>query len=458
MDKKLGIKDVIDNKYCIGCGICAYADPNSFKIDLNKFGQFEAQILYEHYNVKKLDELCPFSDYSDNEDVIGSQLFPNNSYFDTLGYISSTYAGYVREGDYRMKGSSGGLGSWLCVEFLKNNLVDGIIHLVSSDSDTLFFEYGLSKNEEQVKSNSKSKYYPVKLDKVAHLINENKGKYLVVGIPCMLKSLRLLAKEDKDIADGIKYTVGLVCGHIKSTAFAEMLGWQLRVKPSELTDIDFRTKLEGYGSNQYGITVHTRRNGAEEQIVSKPVNEMFGTNWGLGYFKSKACDFCDDVTAETADVTIGDAWLPEYVSQYEGTNVIIVRNPTINELLEHAVNEERLVLEKLAPERVVESQSSGINHRRAGLQYRLNINLKSGLLSPTKRVSPSENFSKKFKRIQDLRVRLRDESNKQFLIAKEQNDLNVFINNMKVLNEQYAKEYKKTIAQRIINKLRRMFK
>jgi coenzyme F420-reducing hydrogenase beta subunit len=31
--------------------------------------------------------------------------------------------------------------------------------------------------------------------------------------------------------------------------------------------------------------------------------------WGTGLFKSNACDFCDDVTTELADVSL-DAWIP----------------------------------------------------------------------------------------------------------------------------------------------------
>lgn len=40
----------------------------------------------------------------------------------------------------------------------------------------------------------------------------------------------------------------------------------------------------------------------------------------------KACDFCDDVFAETADIALGDAWLPEYVQDGNGTNVVVTRN------------------------------------------------------------------------------------------------------------------------------------
>lgn len=457
MGKKIGIKEVIKENYCIGCGACAFTAPSSFTIAFNQYGQFEAKMLNDNFDETLLNQVCPFADDAPNEDDLGKSLFPQNSYVNNLGFIYNTYAGYVVEGHYRMDGSSGGFGSWLCVELLRNNKVDGIIHLVNAKSDKLLFEYAVSTTSDQITANAKSKYYPVKLDEILDFITHNEGRFAIVGIPCMIKTIRLISTKNPVVQERIKYTIGLVCGHIKSTAFAEMLGWQLGVRPRELKTIDFRTKLKGYGSNQYGITVTTLQNGEEQKLVSKPVNEMFGTNWGLGYFKSKACDFCDDVLAETADITIGDAWLPEYVNDYQGTNVVVIRNPEFDKLIQDAYNKQKLYLEKLAAERVIESQSSGINHRRKGLQYRLYLNEKNGQPSPRKRVQASNNFDRKFKKIQELRIKLRDESNKQFYLAKQADDLNVFINHMKSINEDYAKLYKKTILQRIYNKIKRTF-
>lgn len=453
---KLGLKDIIDNGYCIGCGNCAYLSSETIAIGLNEYGQFHAQLLGQDIDTKTIDKFCPFSDAAKNEDELGNSLFPENKYVDTLGYIHSTYAGYVKEGDYRLSGSSGGFGSWFCTEMLRLGKVDAIIHATSSSSDKLFFEYGISGTVQEILANAKSKYYPMKLDQVLDYVKQREGKYLFVGIPCMVKAIRLLAERDSQLASSIVYTLGLVCGHIKSKAFSEMLAWQLGVKPRDLKSIDFRTKLEGYGANQYGVTVSKEECNQLESYVSPPVNELFGTNWGLGYFKSKACDFCDDVTAETADITIGDAWLPEYVNDYAGTNVLIVRNPLINDLLQDAVNGGRIHIENLDSEKVIVSQKSGINHRRKGLQYRLYLNEQNNKQSPKKRVAPSNNFPAKFKKVQELRIQLRDESHQAFFEAKQRDNWHIFVKKMSVLNQKYAALYRTPVHRRIINKLKRM--
>ena len=453
---KLAIKEVINNGYCIGCGVCAFIKPKEISIELNDFGQYEARLLRDDINTSDIDSLCPFSDYSPNEDELGQELFGQNTYTDGLGFALKSYAGYVKEGDFRAMGSSGGFGTWICVELLRLGHIDGVIHVVSSDSPQLLFEYGISTHYSGVIRNSKSKYYPVRLDEILTYISEHRGKYLLVGLPCMIKSVRLMAKQNSIIKSSIVYTMGLVCGHIKSKAFAEMLGWQLSVQPNELVDIDFRTKLNGYGANQYGVTV-TKQSSEIHSITSGPVNELFGTNWGLGYFKSKACDFCDDVMSETADITIGDAWLPEYINNPEGTNIIVVRSALINELLNNAINMDRVFLEDLSEDRVLLSQSSGISHRRKGLQYRLYLNSKMSKPTPIKRVEPSKKFSRKFKKIQELRILLRDASHLNFAKAKEQSDWNIFAIRMERLNNKYYQLYRISLIRRIWNRAKRLF-
>jgi coenzyme F420 hydrogenase subunit beta len=126
----------------------------------------------------------------------------------------------------------------------------------------------------------------------------------------------------------IKFTVGLICGHQKSSKFAEFLTWQVGFKPEEVTFIDFRKKLLDRPADEYGIEISGIRDGVEVTVI-KPISELFGQDWGQGYFKVEASDFTDDVFNETADITVGDAWLPKYNSDSKGTSVIIIRNKTI---------------------------------------------------------------------------------------------------------------------------------
>lgn len=454
--------NIIKGDYCVGCGICVSVTAKSaasMKVDsygkLKPFFNFD---LIDEKTIDKIEKVCPFSDNSLNEDVIGKELFgETNSYVNSLGYTHSTFAGFVKEGSYRDLGSSGGFGSWIVNHLLKEKFVENVIHIsdrTPTEKDSRIFEYKISRTEEDVLEGAKSKYYPIELSGVIDLVINNNETYVIVGVPCFIKSIRNLSKINPIIKERIKYTVGLVCGHLKSKGFSEMLAWQVGVSPDELVNIDFRNKLENFGANQYGITASKKINDTTIKVNSGPVNEMFGTNWGMGMFKYKACDFCDDVTAETADITIGDAWLPKYVEDPKGTNIVIVRNIAFAEILKRAVEKDLIHLDDVTSDEVIESQSSGLFHRREGLSHRLFETDKKEEWRPQKRVEASDKLPNKIKKIQNLRVELYKQSHSALLNAKKQGSFDVFLKEMNPLVSKYNKLYETSLYRRIKRKLK----
>ena len=108
-----------------------------------------------------------------------------------------------------------------------------------------------------------------------------------------------------------------------------------------------------------------------------------------GFFQNSACDFCDDVVAETADVSFGDAWLEPYASYGRGANVLVVRSALIQGLLKRAIKEGGVALREVDANFVVRTQDAGLRHRREGLAYRLALQLKGRqAIQPRKRVEP----------------------------------------------------------------------
>lgn len=98
------------------------------------------------------------------------------------------------------------------------------------------------------------------------------------------------------------------------------------------------TSVTNSGTRASDYAIEVRRTDKDELVV-KRIAELSTANWGLGYFKYNACDYCDDVLAETADATFGDAWIPKYVSDDKGCNVIIIRNQAIQDLFDRYRNE-----------------------------------------------------------------------------------------------------------------------
>lgn len=423
--------------YCIGCGACAYLDP-AFRIVRNEDGCNQALFLSAgEKHDDSVSKVCPFA-CAINEDLIGMELFADQKgihHDQNLGYWLNAYIGYVSEDGWRSRGGSGGMVSWMAAKMLEDGLVDAVVHVKDGPDPERMYTYQISHTVKELEEGAKSKYYPIEMSDALTFIREHEGRYLFIGIPCFVKAVRLLCREDRILSDRIKYCLGLVCGHLKSDFFEKSEAWEAGVPLADIKRVDFRHKTHGSPASDYAIEV--LRNDGGSPVVKRTA-ELSTTNWGLGYFKYNACDYCDDVLAETADIAFGDAWLPEYVGDEEGCNVIVVRNQELQALLER--HKKELVLHDSDSAEVYRSQAAGFRHRRQGLSYRLYVHKQRGEWTPTKRVKDSlEGIPERRQKMYAMRTVLKNESFVGFRKARDANDFDVFKKWMKPFVVKYDK-------------------
>jgi len=379
---------VVAGGYCIGCGVCAAGPEAPFAIGFDEHGRLQATLSRAgaaEPSERSLLEICPFADAGAHEDEIGLARFgaqPGIRRDPHAGYLLRAYVGHASEGGLREVGGSGGMGTWILGELLRRDVVDAVLHVKPAGDDALF-AFAVSRTPEQVAAGAKSRYYPVEMSAALAELRARPGRYAVVGVPCFIKALRRLALQDELVAERLTVTVGLFCGHLKSTAFADHIAWDYGIEPGGLRSIDFREKLPGRPANRYGV----RLQGAGGVEAAGPMSDVFGYRWSYGFFKYRACDFCDDVVAETADISIGDAWLPGHLEDSRGTNVVVVRDQRLLALVEAGIEDGRLALRPLADDQVLASQRSGFRHRREGLAHRLAAADAAGVWRPRKRVA-----------------------------------------------------------------------
>ena len=427
---------------------------------LDEYGMYVPRVKNNVLSDESMDpeftKICPFSDGGMNEDALAESLFGKNCSRDTrVGFSSQLYLGYVVEQPFREIGTSGGMITWLLCELLSTKIVDGVIHVKQrfENSSGPIFEYAVSRSPQEVKKGAKSRYYPIEASKVLDEIKSKPGNYVFVGLPCFVKAVRRLADVDPQVSKSIRFYIGLVCGHLKSTAFAECFAWQADIPPDKLKNIDFRVKLSDRPANHYGVRLQT----AQEQFV-RPVRDFMGCNWGHNLFRYPACDFCDDVFAETADIAVGDAWLPGYEQDPLGNSLVVVRNFELAEIVSQAIREGRLNLSEASCEQVASSQAGGLRDRREGLAYRLWIRQKAGVWAPKKRVTPSaKGISLKRRKLYKLRSDIGLKSHHVWLKAKKSNSLDVFVSFYRAIEKKYIANYF-TVAQKINYHIQQSFK
>jgi coenzyme F420 hydrogenase subunit beta len=408
-------------------GVAAYVDKN-LKMTLNNYGYFVEEIINTNFDISPLVEfVIPNFNQRINEDHLSRELFSNLNgvkFNKNIGYFLNLYAGHVNEGDYRASGSSGGMTTWILKELFERKYIDGVIHVkkVINRTEPILFEYGVSKTLEEIIQNSKSKYYPVELSKCLNFVKENPGKYALVGIPSFITAIRLLSKIDDEIKNSIKFTIGLITEHQKSSKMTELFGWQVGIMPGKLKDIDYRYKLPQSKGANYSVKMIGQINGYEKTVI-KNITELFGDNWRDGYFKVPASDFTDDVFNETADVTLGDAWIPPYNNDNGGNNIVISRNEIIQSIIYAGINSKKIVLDEISIEEVLNSQKGHLRHTKLELPYRLYKKDKNHLWRPNKRTQPSNNLNYYRRKIQDVREKITYLSHEIYLKAKIKNDI-----------------------------------
>ena len=381
------IEKVVEGGFCIGCGACTFVD-SRITIQENTYGDLVAHIPTEVAgDPLNASEVCPFATAKD-ETQIASQVFLNASQKSRIaGWFEAVYKGYSN--DYREFGSSGGIGTHILARYLLSQKIDGVICVGPSDEQLVQFQVVTGADE--LLACSTSFYYPVTLASALQFVKEKPGRYAFTGVPCFHKALRLLKEQDMVLRERIVLQVGLVCGQMKSSHYADYMARRTGMpEGAELRRISFRSKKNTLRADDYNFVANWTLADGGEGSGTLPAHAI-GFHWGMSYFKPKACDYCDDVYAECADISIMDAWLPGDVEDARGTSIVIARSKEMSAFLDKEAQDERLSFSSCTLTQVIQSQEGGLRHRRQGLRFRLWLeNLQGGWI-PRKRVAKKFN-------------------------------------------------------------------
>lgn len=418
------IDEIVKNDLCIGCGTCAAICPQKIlKTQDNEYGEyipFEVQVCDS--NCGLCLEVCPFGN-NENETQMGAKIYGSiegiNYLFET-GYYLDSYVGYSNE--FRQTSASGGLATWLLTKLMRENIVDYVVCPTPQKNPEKLFSFEIISEVDSVKTASGSVYYPVEMSAVVQKIIEIPGRYAVTGLPCFIKAIRLVAQKNRKLRERIVFTIGLVCGQMKSKNYtkyiAALAGNDCLIK---IKNIYYRGKSPEKPAINYYYQF-TDEHGSQHKISwDEGISEAWVNRW----FTPNACNYCDDVFAELADVTLMDAWLPEYSKDSKGTNLVIVRSPEVMTLIQEGMEKGEINANKISVEKVIQSQAGVLELKRKHLSYRLYLARLKGQKVPEKRVKANKATGLLKKREIKLKERMQKESKQLFLIYCQNHTLEI---------------------------------
>lgn len=255
-------------------------------------------------------------------------------------YISVGY-GYTTEEGIRRASASGGLVTALILNALRRGIIDGALVTVNEGVEQRVI---LARTYSEVLKSSGSKYMQLPFNACLTELMREEGRFAVVALPCQIRGLRKLEVLQRDLKDKIAVRIGLVCSHAAAPSGISYLLSLLDVEPKDVSDLKYRAKM----FNSVGFYLRTTH--GKEVFV--PAKVYYGKFFSF-FFIPRGCMQCTDMTAEAADISIGNI---AFMDESLGYSFFIIRTDEGEKFFEKAMDENIVAGTDIDPWKIIKSQ------------------------------------------------------------------------------------------------------
>lgn len=332
--------------------------------------------------------ICPHGPFSQDEDQIARNLFQNDAtgHLDSLGLYRACYQGRVADDKKYMQAPCGGLCTDLLSSLLERNRIDSLV-LPIPLKERPWFESRLIHTKEELAQAGGSVYHctPMDLSLRDIIFGKEETRTAVVALPCVAKAIRNLQLRFPTAKRRIKFVVGLVCGGLRARSFADFITGFIGIKEGRLF---YRRTLAGQKDSY-----HTRIEMlAKDKAHSRSWYGIPGHFWVYEAASLSGCHYCDDIFCETADIVYMEAFLPEFLNDSRGRNLIITRNKELDDVVQDCFRSKRWQGDLIDPQRVATSQYKPLYKRRSRVPARIRLARQNNDYVPQKRLDLCEKF------------------------------------------------------------------
>ena len=117
--------------------------------------------------------------------------------------------------------------------------------------------------------------------------------------------------------------------------------------------------------------------------------DYWGSLFGLNFFTPTRCLLCSDSICELADISFGDAWLPELSDDKIGSPIIVSKSEIGEKLLQAMKLKNKVELNEIDAKKVILSQAGMLYFKKKNLNARGKLfkvvpkyNIQNNLLEP----------------------------------------------------------------------------
>lgn len=331
---------IVEQGLCIGCGLCqSIAPPDTIAVRKTSTG-YEMPVVVgplDHGTVDTIYDVCPGT----RVDGLAEHHHDTATKIDLVwGPWQRIVRAWATDSQVRHQGSTGGVLTALGQYLLESNRVEFILHVTASASEPTFGQPTLSFTVADVLDGAGSRYGPTApLRHVTDVLDRGKP-FAFIAKPCDLAALRNWGRHDRRVDELVRYWLTPVCGGFGPPGFTDDFVRRLGIDPAELTGFRYR----GFGCP--GPT----RVESGDRIEERHYLDYWGedeSQWSLPW----RCKICPDGIGESADIAASDTWPGgspnrEESSNDPGTNAVIARTTAGRDLVEAAVADGALTIER----------------------------------------------------------------------------------------------------------------
>lgn len=324
---------IINNKLCLGCGLCAsLGKENGYDVTLKKNGFYSIDIPEEskrdYFLEAKMANCCPSISIKgvNSSNVWGKNLLLHNA--------------YSTDDSIRYHGSSGGFVTAACIQLIETKLVNAILHVGLRTDSHILNVLKVSKTADEIKVNCSSRYAPALMfDNLKQILDSSDDTYALVGKSCDILCYKNFESEFPEYKGRIKYTIAIFCAGMPSYKASEKIA-KIFKSTSEIKHVHYR------GDGWPGSFTVVYNDGS----MKSTSYENAWMNY-LGKDIHFRCKICPDSIGTIADISVGDSWLTEngkvVFNDKPGISCVLVHTETGKQLMDVMDQSRAVVLEPL---------------------------------------------------------------------------------------------------------------
>jgi coenzyme F420 hydrogenase subunit beta len=361
----IDISKVVEEGLCHGCGSCAGVCPSG-AIEMRVVeGLWTPEISSDKCTSCGIcAKVCP--GYQVSFEDLNLKIYgkiPSDCF---VGEWLNCYVGYSTDEKLRYDCASGGLASQILIYALEHHIIDGALVTRMSKSNPLYSESFIARNPSEIVEASKSKYCPVAANSALKDILKEEGRFAVVGLPCHLHGIRKAEQIYPQLQKKIILHLGLMCSHMVNYRGTDFVAEKLDVDKNKVESITYR------GSGWPG-SMTIKSNGQSKNI---PLVGKWRSYWPVFssfLYTPFRCIMCPDQMAELADISLGDAWLPEFRGDRVGRSILVTKTQFAEDLLKRMCADDRVSLSPTTIRKVKKSQAVNLKFKKNDFFSRLQM-------------------------------------------------------------------------------------